>query len=179
MGRSTDGALVIGTASPRSIPVELTTDRRFSRRVKRLAATSAVALGLIWALAITTLELPLVIDLAFLAGWALMPTTLVASLVRPRLRYGLAVPASLVAIGLLAICIGWLPNDRVVATGWLLITAGIALGGALGVWLWYRPVPVPARLDDPFSTGRWLLIGVHVALVVTGWGLAASTLATR
>ena len=170
---------MIRTAAPRSIPVELTTDRRFRRRVKRLAATSAVALGLIWALAITTLELPIVIYAAFAAGWALMPTTLVASLVRPRLRYGLAVPASLVGIGLLAICIGWLPRDPLVATGWLLMTAGIALGGALGLWLWYRLMPVPARLDDPFSTGRWALIGVHVALVVTGLGLATSALATR
>lgn len=170
---------MIRTAPLRSIPVELTTDQRFSGRVKRLAATSAVALGLIWALAITTLELPLVIDVAFAAGWTLMPTMLVASLARPRLRYGLVMPASLVGIGLLAVCIGWLPNDGLVAAGWLLMTASIALGGGLGLWFWYRFIPVPARLDDPFSTGRWALIGVHVALVVTGLGLAASALATR
>jgi hypothetical protein len=50
------------------------------------------------------------------------------------------------------------------------------MGGGLGLWLWYRLLPVPAALDDPGSPGRWLLIGVHVALVVGGWLLAATAL---
>jgi hypothetical protein len=37
-------------------------------------------------------------------------------------------------------------------------------------------VPVPASLDDPYSPGRWGLIGLHVALIVVGWGLAATQL---
>ena len=137
---------------------------------------SAVALGLIWALVVTTLEAPLAVDVVFAAGWLLMPSTLVASLQRPRLRYALVVPASLVSVALLAVCIGWLPANPVAAAGWLLVTAGVALGGGLGLWFWYRFLPVPAPLDDPFSTGRWALVGVHVALVVIGFGLAAVAL---
>ena len=49
---------VIHAALHRRIPVELTADRRITRRVKRLAAVSAVALGLIWVLAVATLEAP-------------------------------------------------------------------------------------------------------------------------
>lgn len=173
---------MIGPAGPRPIPieqraqVELSSDPRFERRIRRLAVVSAVALGLIWGLVVATLEAPLAVDVAFAAGWLLMPLTLVASLRRPRLRYGLVLPASLVSIGLLAACLGWLPADPLVAAGWLLMTAGVALGAGLGLWLWYRLLPVPARLDDPFSTGRWALIGVHVALVVAGFGLAAQAL---
>lgn len=176
---------MIGAAGPRRIPVErrapveLSRDPRFERRIRRLAVVSAVALGLIWGLAVATLEAPAAVDAAFAAGWLLMPLTLVASLRRPRLRYGLVLPASLVSISLLAVCLGWLPADPVVAVGWLLMTAGVALGGGLGLWLWYRLLPVPARLDDPFAAGRWALIGVHVALVVAGFGLAATALATR
>ena len=167
---------MIGTASARRIPVELSPDRRFERRVKRLAAVSSVALGLIWALVVATIDAPPPIDTVFAAGWLLMPSTLVASLRYPRLRYGLVIPASLVSIGLLAVCVGWLPAEPTIALGWILITAGVALGGGLGLWFWFRLLPVPARLDDPFSTGRWALIGVHIALVVAGIGLAAQAL---
>jgi len=166
---------VIGTAAPYPVmaSVELTRDPRFARRVRRLAGVSAAALGLVWWLAAMTLEAPAAVDAALVVGWLLMPLTLVASLARPRFRYGLVLPASLVSIGLLAVCIGWLPDDRLAAAGWLLMTAGVAVGGGLGLWLWYRLLPVPARLDDPFSAGRWVLIGVHVALVVAGFALAA------
>jgi len=167
---------VIGAASARPLPVELSNDRGFARRVWRLAATSAIALGLIWGLAIATLELPAAVPTAFVLGWALMPTILLASLARPRLRYGLIVPASLVTLGLLAVCVGWLPADGVAATGWLLLTTGVAVGGVLGLWLWYRLVPVPARLDDPFSTGRWALIALHIGLVLVGFALASTAL---
>ena len=167
---------MIHAPSRDAIPIELTRDPRFERRVRRLAVVSAVALGLIWALVVSTLEAPLAVDAVFAAGWLLMPSTLVASLARPGLRYGLVVPASLVSLGLLAVCFGWLPTDPTVAAGWLLMTIGVALGGGLGLWLWYRLLPVPAGLDDPFSSGRWALIGVHIALVVAGLGLAARAL---
>ncbi|MCJ7709607.1 MAG: hypothetical protein MUQ32_02145, partial [Chloroflexi bacterium] len=60
--------------------------------------------------------------------------------------------------------------------GWLLMTIGVGLGGVLGLWLWFRLMPVPAALDDPLAPGRWALIGVHVALVVIGLALAATAL---
>jgi hypothetical protein len=167
---------VIGGAVRQRVPVELSADRRFERRIWRLAVVSAIALGLIWGLVVTTLVVPLALAMVFGAGWLLMPSLLVASLVRPRLRYGLVLPASLVSIGLLAVCVGFLPGDPLVAFGWLLMTAGVAVGGGLGLWLWYRLLPVPAPLDDPFSSGRWTLIGVHIALVVAGIALAAQAL---
>ena len=89
-------------------------------------------------------------------GWLLMPLTLVASLSRPRLRYALVLPASMVSIGLVAVCVGRLPEHPASAAGWVLVTAGVALGGGLGLWLWYRLLPVPARLDrrSPAVAGR-------------------------
>lgn len=167
---------MIGAVHQRRVPLELTDDARFRRRVVRLSAVSAVALGLIWGLAVGTLDAPAVLLGAFLAGWILMPATLLASLSHPRLRYGLVVPASLVSVGLLAVSIGWLPGEPLAATGWLLMTAGVALGGGLGLWLWYRLLPVPAALDDPFSPARWTLVGIHVLLIVTGLALAATAL---
>jgi len=164
---------VTGAVPPHRTAVELTTDPGFERRIRRLAIVSAVALGLILVLVVTSLEAPVALGAVFAAGWFLMPSTLVASLARPRLRYALVAPASLVSIGLLGVCIGWPPADPLVAAGWLLMAAGVALGGGLGLWLWYRLLPVPAALHDPFSTGRWALIGVHVGLVVTGFVLAA------
>jgi hypothetical protein len=132
----------------------------------------AVALGLIWGLAVTTLEAPAGVGIALGVGWLLMPMTLVASLARPRLRYALVVPASLVSLGLLAVSIGWLPSDPPAAAGWLLMTGGVIFGGGLGLWFWYRLLPVPRVLDGPLSRGRWGLIGLHVALIVAGFGLA-------
>lgn len=94
-----------------------------------------------------------------------MPTLLIASLRRPLLRYGLVAPSSLVAVGA-----GGLSLDAtgIARVGWLLVTAGVLFGGVLGLWFWYRMLPVPERLRDPFSPTRWLLIGAHVALVVAG-----------
>jgi hypothetical protein len=159
-------------------PIELSADPRFAARVKRLAAVSLVALGLIWALASATLHAPVGLNAALAAGWVLMPTTLLASLVEPRLRYALVVPASLVGFGLLAVSAWWLPTNPVAASGWLLMTAGVLLGGVLGIWFWLRLLPVPRALDDPFSSGRWALIAVHVALIVLGLVLAATGLLT-
>lgn len=164
------------SAFARHAGVELTRDRRMTSRVMRLGFVSTVALGMVWFLALAALSVPGVVAWALAGGWVLMPLTLYASLSRPRMRYGLVLPASLVSLGLLAICLGWLPTERVAAAGWVLLTGGVLLGGLMGLWFWYRVAPVPAALDDPYSVGRWLLIALHVALIVVGWGLAATAL---
>jgi hypothetical protein len=166
---------VIHQALGRAVPIELSSDLRVRGRVTRLALVSIVALGLVLGLA-TTLRPTAAILVALALGWATMPAVLAWSLVRPAARYLLAVPASLVTLGLLAICVTALPPASVAATGWLLMTAGVLIGGGLGIWFWYRAIPVPAALEDPFGRGRWMLIAVHVSLVVVGWGLTASTL---
>lgn len=160
----------------RATPVELSADPRFAGRVRRLAATAVVALGLIWALATTTLEAPPLVVVMLAVGWVSMPAILITSLAHPRLRYALVVPSTLVGSGLLAISAGWLPANAIAAAGWLLMTVGILLGGLLGLWFWFRLVPVPEGLDDPFSRGRIALIGIHVALIVAGVSLAALAL---
>jgi hypothetical protein len=170
---------MIHVALHRSIPVELTDDRRIASRVKRLAATSAVALGLIWALAARTLEAPGPVVAALAAGWILMPAALVGSLWRPGIRYVLVVPSTLVGVALTAIAVAWRPADPVAAAGWMLMATGVLLGGAMGLWFWFRVVPAPRIFDDPFSTRRWALIALHVGLVVTGLVLVvASWIAT-
>jgi hypothetical protein len=156
--------------------LELSDDRRMAGRVRRLARTAAVALGIIWWLAVSTLEAPPMVGASLLVGWASMPAILVMSLRRPRLRYALVLPSSLVGVPLLGITALFLPASAVAAAGWLLITAGILLGSALGLWFWYRVLPVPRALDDPFSAGRIALIGVHVALIVAGAALASTGL---
>ena len=167
---------MIHQALGRPVPVELTDDRRIGRRVLRLSGVSLVALGLICGLAAATLEAPPVVLAVLAAGWVLMPAMLLSSLVDARARYLLVVPATLVSVGLIAICIGWLPTPAIPAAGWLLMTGGVALGGILGIWFWYRLLPVPAQLDDPFAVGRWALVAIHVGLVVVGMSLAASAL---
>jgi uncharacterized membrane protein len=164
------------SASVHGAPVELSGERRMARRITRLGFVSLVALGLIWALSVASLSAPAAVTWALAAGWVLMPITLFASLARPRLRYALMVPASLVSIGMLAILLWWPPDDRLALVGWWLMTAGILLGGAMGLWFWYRLLPVPASLDDPCSPDRWRLIGLHVALIMVGWLLAATPL---
>jgi hypothetical protein len=148
--------------------IELTRDRAFGRRVTRLAVTSLVALGLIWWLARSRLQAGPAIGWALGLGWALMPVILAASLKWPRLRYALAVPSAVVSVALVAICLTSLPAEPVLRAGWLLITGGVLLGGTLGLWFWFRWMPVPPRLADPFSPGRWAMIGLHVGLVVMG-----------
>jgi hypothetical protein len=155
---------------------ELSHDRAFAARVKRLGMVSVVALGLIWWLAVATTDVPPFVGIALAAGWVLMPVILFASLRMPLLRYALALPASLVGLGLLALVAGWLPATGLAASGWLLVTAGVMLGGLLGAWFWFRLIPVPVGLDDPFSPGRWTLIAMHVALIVIGLLLAATPL---
>ncbi len=159
-----------GTAT--SPPIELRADRRFEGRIRRLAATSVVALGLIWLLAESNLQAHPAIGAALAGGWIGMPTILWLSLRRPRLRYGLIVPSTLVTAALLGICTTALPHDAPARVGWLLLTAGILFGGLLGFWFWFRWLPVPATLHEPFAPGRWLLVGIHVALIVAGLLLA-------
>jgi hypothetical protein len=164
------------TLRGRALPVELSDDARFAGRMRRLALTATVALGVLWALATTTLDAPLAAELSLLLGWLLMPTLLFASLRDPRWRYALVLPSSLVGVPLLAICARWLPASAVAAAGWVLVTAGILLGSLLGIWFWYRLLPVPAALEDPFSPGRWMLISAHIVLIVAGLSLATTSL---
>lgn len=164
---------MIHQALGRPVPVELTGDERIRGRVLRLALVSLVALGAVFALAATTVHPASAVLVLLGAGWVLMPAVLAWSLADARARYLLTVPASLVTLGLLAICVGWLPASAGAAAGWLLVTAGVLLGGSLGLWLWYRLLPVPDSLDDPLAPGRWALIAVHAGLVVVGLMLAA------
>jgi len=167
---------VIHAALGRSVPIELTRDRRVTWRVRRLSAVSVVALGLTWALASASLHAPSAVGVVLAAGWVLMSAVLLWSLVTPGARYLLIVPASLVMVGLLAVCVAWLPAAPIAATGWLLMTGGVALGAVLGLLFWYRIAPVAAALDDPYARGRWALIGVHIGLLTVGWALAATAL---
>jgi hypothetical protein len=158
----------IGSQAMASEPVELTSDAAFARRVIRLALTSSIALGFVWLLATVTLDVHPGVGASLALGWFLMPSILFLSLRRPRLRYTLVIPSALVAVPLLIICAGNLPERQIARTGWLLLTAGILSGGVLGVWFWFRWLPVPRWLHAPFSLSRWALIGLHVALVVSG-----------
>lgn len=150
------------------VGVEMSSDPAFLGRVRRLAAVSTVALGSMWALAINMVDAHRAIHVALFAGWVLMPTVLGLSIRRPAIRLLVAVPATLVGVALVAICLTALPANGIARVGWLTATCGILLGGVLGAWFWYRWLPVPASLQDPYSRGRTALITVHVALVVAG-----------
>ena len=157
--------------------VEMTRDSRFGVRVIRLAATSMVALGLIWGFQFATLNTPAFVGVCLAAGWALMPVLLAASLRWPVARYGLAIPSTLVGVGLIVICLTALPTEWGTArVGWLMTTAGVLMGGVLGLWFWFRLAPVPRFLDDPFSPGRWALVAVHIVLIVVGLALIGFSL---
>ncbi len=156
------------------VGVEMSDDPHFLPRIRRLAAVSSVALGLIWFLAIRTTEPhSSAIDGALFAGWILMPTVLWASIRRPEIRPTVFLPSALVTVGLIALCLMSLPSNSAVRAGWILITAGILFGGVLGGWFWFRWFPVPASLDDPFGSGRWTLVGLHIAMIVAGLVLVA------
>lgn len=148
--------------------VELTDEPRFAARVRRLVTVSSVALGVVVVLAVATTGAPGWVIAMLVGGWILMPATLAASLVRPHLRYGLILPASLVIVGSIAICWAWLPGSTVAAVGWVLITTGVAGGGLLGSWFWYRMAPVPHSMKDPFSAPRLVFISFHVGLIGAG-----------
>ena len=144
--------------------IELTGDRLFTHRIHRLIAISAVALGVIWGLAFID-EAPTWVLVLLAIGWASMPTILAGSLRRPSLRFALIVPASAVSIGLIGMVMN-APEETM--TGWILVTAGILLGGLLGVWFWFRWLPVPRIFDDPFGLPRMAFVGLHLALILVG-----------
>jgi hypothetical protein len=56
-----------------------------------------------------------------------------------------------------------------------MITAGILLGGTLGMWFWYRMMPVPYELSDPYGTPRIALVGLHIGLVLAGVAIVIIT----
>jgi hypothetical protein len=147
--------------------VELTSDSLFQRRVRRLIAISAVALGLIFWLAARD-GAPWWVLALIGVGWILMPMFLGASLSRPSMRYLLIIPATTVGLGLIAMT---LMTDGSSQAGWLLLTFGVLSGGAFGLWFWYRWLAVPRLLDDPFGWPRLILVAGHVGLILIGLGL--------
>jgi hypothetical protein len=152
--------------------VELTTDRLFAHRIRRLVVISTVALGAIFGLALADdAEVWMVVLLGI--GWATMPTILALSLRRPLLRYALLVPATAVSIGLVGVT---LSASEPTGGGWLLITLGILLGGTLGAWFWFRWFPVPRAFDDPYGVPRVALVGLHIALVLIGIAMVVTAL---
>lgn len=154
--------------------VEMSDDPVFLPRVRRLAAVSSVALGIIWLLALGATDSHSEwIDVALLAGWVLMPTVLWTSIRRPKVRPWVFLPSALVTVGLVTLCLTALPPDRVARWGWVLITGGIVFGGFLGGWFWFRWLPVPDALDDPFGVGRWVLVGAHIVMIVAGLALVS------
>lgn len=153
--------------------MELSDDPAFSRRIVRLLVTSAVVLGLLWDLARGIANLASLWEKGLLWGWVLMPTILGLSLRWPRLRYALMVPSFLVSVSLLGLCCTALPREALAAAGWILVTTGVLLGGVLGIWFWFRWLPVPNGLDQPFSRGRWTLVVIHISLIVIGLGCLA------
>ena len=144
--------------------VELTTDPLFAHRVRRLVWISSVALGVIALLAIRS-DAPGWSIAMLAAGWVLMPMILALSLRRPTVRYGLIIPASLVTVGLLG---PMSVSTGASLVGWVMILIGILVGGTLGMWFWYRWLPVPSGFDDPYSARRIVLIGAHIGLVLCG-----------
>jgi hypothetical protein len=146
---------------------EMSTDHRFRARLSRLVGVSAVALGLIlWAAASTTNVGGWFLG-CLAAGWVMMPILLWIGRDRPAARWGLMVPATLVVVGLAGVLSG-LAVGSAAFWGWALVTAGILVGAGLGGWFWYRFVPVPDGLADPFAASRWWLIALHAGLVVVG-----------
>jgi len=152
--------------------LEMTTDRIFGHRVRRLVVITAVGLGVL-------------AGFAYLDGaplWALgmlgfgslsVPFTLACSLRRPRARRALLVPAVAVPIGLAGVAGA---ASEATAAGWIVALAGLAAGAFLGLWFWFRWLPVPWILDDPFGWPRVALVGVHIGLILAGGALIAAGL---
>jgi hypothetical protein len=147
--------------------IELTTNPWMTRRVHRLIVVSSVALGIITGLAVSD-DGPSWAVLAIAFAWFAMPTALWASVDRPRLRYLLAVPAVSASAGLVGMAVA---TSGAAAAGWLIVLIGISTGGMLGMWFWYRFLPVPYSLDDPYGTPRLSLLAIHIALVLIGVGI--------
>jgi hypothetical protein len=136
-------------------------------RVVRLAVTSVIALGLILGLWAVNRPGGPWVGAALGAGWALMPAVLLLMLRVPKARYALVVPSTLISVALVDVAL------VVRSAGWAMVASGILLGGLLGAWFWFRLLPVPRPLRDPFGPGRWALIAVHVGLIVAGMALVA------
>jgi hypothetical protein len=149
----------------------MTSDPRFASRVVRLAGISVVALAAIFLQWAWTGTGSATILIALGVGWILMPTLLMLSMRWPEIRYGVVVPAAAVSLALVAICLWNLPPSPIARSGWLVISSGVLLGSLLGAWFWLRWLPVPRKLDDAYSPGRWMLIAVHAGLIVSGLGL--------
>ncbi len=155
------------TMYPHPVPaLEFTHDRAFEARIRRLSVVSLVALAVIMGLAIRD-DAPPGVVLLLVAGWILMPTLLRLSLLRPGLRYGLAVPATLYAGGLTLFSL----SDPPSAAGWWIITGALWFGALLGMWLWFRWLPVPRPLADPFGPARLALVAIHISAVLVGVAL--------
>jgi hypothetical protein len=156
-------------ASLRRPGPEMTGDPQFGRRIKRLVAVSAIALGLITLFVATVADDPGWLPPTLMAGgWVLMPTILAYSLRRPSLRYLLALPAGAVSAALVLVSVRFADPGWATA-GWWMMTAGVLMGGSLGMWFWYRLAPIPQALDRPFSPGRWALVATHIGLISVGW----------
>ena len=153
---------------PRLPPVEMSHDPAMVGRVRRLGFVSLVALGAVWGLSLATLDAGWGVSASLALGWVLMPTLLFASVRRPPLRYLLVVPSTLVSVALLVVMLTALPAAAASRLGWILIALGVWFGGLLGIWFWFRWLPVPPALDDPLAPARWSLIALHVTLVVAG-----------
>ena len=152
--------------------VELTANRLFAHRIRRLIVISTIALGAIWGLAVADdAEVWVLVLLG--VGWLTMPTILALSLRRPMLRYALLVPANAVAIGLIGMTLTAPDSTEV---GWLLVTIGIVVGGALGAWFWFRWLPVPRAFGDPYGAPRVALVGLHIGLVLIGVAMVVAGL---
>ena len=161
-------------AGARPPPVELSADPAFAHRIRRLTLVSAVALGAIWRLgADAASDYPL-IGAGLAGAWVLMPLVLWLSLRRPLARYALAAPASLLTLSLLAISVWAPPAEPLARAGWSMLTAGVLMGGVQGAWFWFRILPVPDSLNEPFAPARQALIAIHVALLVVGTVLVAA-----
>ena len=152
--------------------VELTANRLFEHRIRRLIVISTVALGVIWGLALADNAKVWVLVLLAI-GWVLMPSILALSLRRPMLRYALLMPASAVSVGLIGMTLTAQDSTDV---GWLLITLGIVVGGTLGAWFWFRWLPVPRALNDPYGPPRVALVGLHIGLVLIGTAMVVAGL---
>ena len=150
--------------------VELTHDPSFEARIRRLSVVSLIALGTITWLAIRD-DASMAVVLLLTTGWILMPPVLRASLRRPALRYGLSVPAALVAGGLTLFSASATGLTATAAAGWWMITGSLWFGALLGMWLWFRWLPVPARLNHPFGFARLVLVTMHIGGVLIGMAL--------
>ena len=118
-------------------------------------------------MAVGTLDAPPWIDILLLAGWLSMFTVLTLSLARPSIRRLVAVPSVMVTAALIGICL-WELRRPAWRERWLTPTAGILMGVRDGRLVLVPMVPVPRALDDPYASGRTILIAAHVGLVVGG-----------